>query len=172
MSGGIEKLIEQAAAAAGEMIREVEPVGDSHIEKLLYTALVARVQLGLHEFRFVETLRADDPEPTEDKGQASSLLIMIRPQVVIERRRVDFVVYTYDHRPRILQRPGWRKIIVECDGHEFHERTKEQAKRDRSRDRAATVNRQEFLRFTGSEIWNDPFGCAGEILDLAAWSFG
>jgi len=58
------------------------------------------------------------------------------------------------------------EIAVECDGHDFHERTKEQAKADRSRDRAVQAAGLKILRFTGSEIHNDPFGCAAEVFQF------
>ena len=49
-----------------------------------------------------------------------------------------------------------RKIyVVECDGHDFHERTKEQAAHDRQRDRFMTARAIAVLRYTGSEIYND-----------------
>ena len=34
-----------------------------------------------------------------------------------------------------------KQMIVECDGHDFHERTKEQASRDKERDRLPAVGR-------------------------------
>lgn len=55
------------------------------------------------------------------------------------------------------------KIIVECDGHDFHERTKEQARRDRQRDRDLSYNGWRVLRFTGSEIHENAEGCADSI---------
>lgn len=58
-------------------------------------------------------------------------------------------------------------IAVECDGHQFHERTKEQAAHDRARDRWMTTNNLKVLRFTGSEIFRDPLNCAGQI--FTAW---
>lgn len=39
--------------------------------------------------------------------------------------------------------------VIECDGHEFHERTKRQAARDRSRDRAIQAFGYRIFRFTG-----------------------
>ena len=54
-------------------------------------------------------------------------------------------------------------IAVECDGHEFHEKTKQQAARDKARDRD---------RFTGSEIWKDPGACADEVLVHLWGEFG
>lgn len=70
--------------------------------------------------------------------------------------RVDFMI----------EREG-RRIVVECDGHDFHERTKEQAERDKSRDRELTALGYTVMRFTGSEIWRNPFAAAQEVIDLA-----
>ena len=58
------------------------------------------------------------------------------------------------------------KVVVECDGHDFHERTKEQAQRDKSRDRDMVNNGYTVLRFTGSEIYRDAANCVSEIEDL------
>lgn len=55
------------------------------------------------------------------------------------------------------------KLIVECDGHEWHEKTKEQAQRDKVRDRHFVRNDWQVLRFTGSEINRDAAACAEEI---------
>ena len=57
------------------------------------------------------------------------------------------------------------KIDVECDGHEFHERTKEQAARDRSRDRELTLNGWTVLRFTGSEVHKSAAMCAEQVFE-------
>lgn len=55
-------------------------------------------------------------------------------------------------------------LCVELDGHDFHERTKEQAKRDKSRDRELQASGWVVLRFTGSEVFNDPYECASETM--------
>lgn len=80
----------------------------------------------------------------------------IRPQAQIGSFRVDFLVIPDDNAP---------SLVIECDGHEFHERTKEQAAKDRSRDRALQSMGLGILRFTGSEIWRDPWRCAVEVED-------
>jgi len=62
-------------------------------------------------------------------------------------------------------------IAVECDGHDWHERTPEQAQRDKSRDRQIQGSGIPVLRFTGQEIWRDADRCASEVictLDRAA----
>lgn len=55
-------------------------------------------------------------------------------------------------------------IGIECDGHEWHERTKEQASSDRARDRAILRLGVPTIRFTGSDIHRDADGCALEVM--------
>lgn len=57
-------------------------------------------------------------------------------------------------------------IAIECDGHDYHERTKEQAARDKSRDRQLLRDGWLVMRFTGSEIYNYPRECVAEIRDV------
>ena len=56
-------------------------------------------------------------------------------------------------------------MVIECDGHNFHERTKEQASSDKERDRTLQKFGLLVFRYTGSDIWGDVFGCAHEALD-------
>lgn len=52
------------------------------------------------------------------------------------------------------------KLIIECDGHEFHEKTKEQVKHDNEREYDLKMAGYEILRFSGSQIYNEPLKCA------------
>lgn len=56
-------------------------------------------------------------------------------------------------------------VVVECDGHAFHEKTKEQAARDKARDRFLMIKGWPVLRFTGSEIYKDAGTCAEAVVD-------
>lgn len=47
-------------------------------------------------------------------------------------------------------------LAIECDGHDFHEKTKAQASRDKRRDRELASAGAPVVRFTGSEIFRDP----------------
>jgi very-short-patch-repair endonuclease len=76
--------------------------------------------------------------------------------------RVDFLIYPQDENKNTTI----PHIIVECDGHEFHERTKDQAQRDKKRDRELQKAGLRVLRFTGSEIFEDPDGCAKEVMEI------
>jgi hypothetical protein len=66
-----------------------------------------------------------------------------------------------DHHGRIT-----KEMVVEVDGHEFHDRTEAQASRDRERDRTLQRRGLPVARFTGSDIWHDPFLCAEQALDM------
>lgn len=57
-----------------------------------------------------------------------------------------------------------RHAVVEVDGHDFHEKTKAQAKHDKQRDRQLQAHGYPVYRFTGSEVYSDPFACAGEVI--------
>lgn len=86
----------------------------------------------------------------------------IATQVELSGYRADFSLEYVDHWRRA------RTILIECDGHEFHERTKAQASRDKSRDRKLALAGYHVIRYTGSEIWNDGWRCATEACEIAA----
>lgn len=70
---------------------------------------------------------------------------------------------SFKDRVTIYQTPI---VIVECDGHDFHERTPDQAAHDKSRDRAICTAGFVVIRFTGREIHRDALKCANEIDEL------
>jgi very-short-patch-repair endonuclease len=86
--------------------------------------------------------------------------VTLRPQheLTLEGRtlRIDFVVDFRDGK----------KIAIELDGHDFHERTKAQAEKDRARERTIVRHGYIIQRFTGSEIARNPRKCVDEVIDL------
>ena len=54
-------------------------------------------------------------------------------------------------------------IVIECDGHDFHEKTKDQAARDKRRDREILTAGFPVMRFTGSEIYKSPVQCMEQV---------
>ena len=57
------------------------------------------------------------------------------------------------------------KLVIECDGHETHHSTKEQVKKDNERDFNLKKAGYDVLHFSGSQIFNEPYKCAEEVLD-------
>lgn len=52
------------------------------------------------------------------------------------------------------------RLAIECDGHEFHERTKEQVIHDNEKDYYLKMQGWDVLHFSGSEIYKSPEDCA------------
>lgn len=123
----------------------------SPIERLLLAALVADRDRGIGiDIDFFSTRLP--PPPFE--------CMMVTAQSEIAGYKADFLI-------DVCLRNGNKVIVVECDGHDFHEKTKAQALHDKRRDRIMTHTGARILRFTGSEIWADPARCAEEIYSLA-----
>lgn len=85
--------------------------------------------------------------------------LAIAPQQKVLSYRVDFLVVMRSDES------GHHTAVVECDGHDFHERTKKQARRDKLRDREMQGLGYAVLRFTGSEIYKDAARCAEQVAD-------
>lgn len=81
------------------------------------------------------------------------------PQFQIGKYFVDFLI-------------DGTKIVVEIDGY-WHEKTKEQVKKDRQRERAIEREGFHVVRFTGSEVYHEPQRCIGETIQMILqWSEG
>lgn len=118
----------------------------SPIEKILYVS-----------FDIVYALRMDE----------FPLLLDVTPQCEIKDDEhiyhADFCINCVDSEITEAK----HEIIIECDGHEFHQKTKEQVRRDNEREMHMKMLGYDVLRFSGSQIFNDPIKCANDILDFA-----
>lgn len=129
--------------------KQLEPRCGSPIEILLGAALLFHDKFdGMPGFPLILGEQKDLPF----WGPEARVLI---PQYQFENCRVDWVY-----------RDGDLLTFIECDGHDFHERTKQQAAKDRQRDRQIQSAGHPILRFTGSEICRDPLGCAAQISEF------
>lgn len=163
----VERFEEEAGWAA-EGLRSLK-LG-SPIEAMFLAAFVSVRGWGEWVRVFDTENDGDDPCYVAEYGHAmdgASTRYDVWPQWRIDRYRVDFLI---EYVVPWLRREGggWRqgvtgRLVVECDGHDFHERTKEQAKRDRSMDRDLQQRGLMVLRFTGSEIHADANACAVEV---------
>lgn len=84
--------------------------------------------------------------------------LVVWTEAMLHGYRADLYV-CFTHDDRMVQ------AIVECDGHDWHERTQQQAAYDRARDRALLREGLPTIRFTGSEIHRDANQCAREVLE-------
>lgn len=148
----IEELLEHCESPV-ERILAIALIADGHnAERAMYTAWLKEAIKDASGLGEVPILGNSQIMPLTDR--AGEIVFCQFPVRVGNRTfRLDFAIFTY-----------WgEKIAVEVDGHEFHEKTKEQAARDKSRDRELITSGWTVVRFTGSEIWKDPEGCVGQI---------
>lgn len=133
---------------------------NSPIEQILYTALSV-----VAKANFIEL----SPDPYynflgKEELQKGPYLFC---QHKIGNYRVDFAFLVYEKSFELSSKTEPNlKWVIECDGHDFHEKTKEQATSDKKRDRYLTANGWKILRFSGSEIYKDAYGVAVEILKM------
>lgn len=138
-------------SAVGYNVLSLGRACESPIEIALGAALIVADQLEHPNMRSGFVLC--DAREVENYRQDLALLI---PQFPWEGYRIDFALR--------LPRYRFQYLFIECDGHDFHERTKEQAARDRGKDRLFQTSGIPILRFTGSEIYRDAGACASEVL--------
>lgn len=136
---------------------------ESPIEELLLAALMsAGTTLGNTNVIFMGRHSISDRFIQQET-------VYIHQQAEVGKYRTDFLFHDCSV-PFEISKP--RLMAVECDGHDFHEKTKEQARRDKQRDRYFQSIGVKVLRFTGSEIWQDPDKCAEEIFGELACDDG
>lgn len=87
--------------------------------------------------------------------------IHISAQFRVDKYRVDFKLTQSGIGPDEILTP----IIVELDGHAFHDKDKRQRAYEKARDRALVRAGYRVFHFTGSEVVADPFRVSYEALD-------
>lgn len=78
--------------------------------------------------------------------------------------RADFAVDTEEYFSDCTENVV--KVVFECDGHDFHERTKDQVIKDNNRDYDLKIAGYDVVHFSGSEIYRDPLGCAKRAVEF------
>jgi len=135
---------------------------ESPIERVLAAAIISHPLAEVLSFRKGrrEPLPVDILFESAPTGQWISVSA-IYPQAFIDRYRADFYIESFHKDTRM---PLFR-CAIECDGHDFHEKTKDQVARDKRRDRWFQARGIAVLRFSGAEIWADPASCAEQIFN-------
>lgn len=127
---------------------------DSPIEELFLAGLMAASFRNGDVIEFREGGLLNSPAPTRPTCYQ---------QIRISEFKVDFLLV----KPTAS---SVQNIVIECDGHDYHERTPDQATRDRSRDRFFSMKGYTVLRFTGTELAADAYKCGFEVLQMAILS--
>jgi very-short-patch-repair endonuclease len=139
-------------SSRGRFINAATRLCGSPIEQIMLAALMW-TEYG-YEKKLIEIA---EPGTRHEATQSN---VVIAPQHLIGRHTVDFGIFV-----RFVANEEIR-IVVECDGHDFHEKTKEQAARDKSRQCDLEIAGWRVMRFTGSMIWRDHKWCADRVAKL------
>jgi very-short-patch-repair endonuclease len=85
--------------------------------------------------------------------------LQILQQLTIGRYRADFNICICG----IIGIPPI-SFVIEIDGHEWHEKNKQQVARDKIRERSIVSAGYTILRYSGSEVFNNALGCANDCM--------
>ena len=93
--------------------------------------------------------------------QAAEDIFVLVPQLnLLGVGRVDYAVFV----PQVsMQEP---LLVIEIDGHDYHERTPAQASNDNRRDRALQRRGVAFLRYTATDVLRNSDDAAQEIAQV------
>lgn len=160
-------MVERAKDAAVERwvwsFEHVEKAMQSPIERAMFWGLLSHCDMVSHVpvFGCEPDLPADTPRTRAYGVTGLGEVFVLVPQMPVGKYRIDLALIHLRHA--FGKRESCRPIAIECDGHDFHERTKEQAEHDKERDRVLQVSGWVVARFTGSEIFRDPAEAAGKV---------
>jgi hypothetical protein len=165
MDESIKTLRDRALIAALDTIDDQldqidEMPGHTMTERLLFRAMTLVAKIGQREHESVAFLKPDSRPPEQLEV---STRIYVSPQVQSQHGQFDFAVYAFDHAPRYLSKPGWRRLVVQVDTGPNAPLSVEVSRTDAEDTR---------MIFTHSQIGADAWLAALRIFDWASWSFG
>lgn len=136
-----------ALSSDAEMVLEESLIDcESPIEQILSLALEQLNIVNIYKFNpFVDIVEIEKQKELQCGNK---------------KYRADFFI------PVIYKNQENKCFVIECDGHEFHQKTKEQVERDNIRMRTLQKYGYEIIRFSETEIWHRPYKCANEVLNI------
>ncbi len=118
-------------------------------ELTLYINVFSQMDSPIEQLFYVALhfqIRAQELPETE-------IQIEIINQCEIENFRVDFLISGFN-----------KNVIVELDGHNFHEMAEKERRYEKSRDRYFQKKGYKVFHYTGKEITDNPFNAVNEVL--------
>lgn len=140
-----------------EMFNQINDVGiSSPIEQLFFIALHAVARANLCDV---------DAEAYMDHAgnHCIGAGVHTQPQFKIGTYRVDFLIQHLGYGAM-----AWaerEEVVVELDGHDFHDKDKRQRSYEKARERHIVKAGYKILRYTGSDVVADPYKVAYEVLE-------
>lgn len=153
MSSRLRSIVASAAAL------DVERVTDELWDSAEFQRMGSEIERAFAA-HFVVGCRLRQIPYSLSRPNSPSDCIFLAPQVQIGVYRVDFLLGIG------TESSDADCVVIECDGHDFHDRTPQQAERDKSRDRYLNQHVKAVARFTGREIYRDVDACLADATKI------
>lgn len=153
---------DESFARLGEIYSHIE----SPIERAFFAAFIERSFFGGVSDVLIVSSDTTCPVMLLTEGGCGTEETTVSVQHKIGKYTADFAITV--RFPLKTEPSDFINVVVECDGHDYHERTKEQAAHDKKRDIEMTMLGWSVVRFTGSQIHKDAAGCANGVLELVS----
>lgn len=128
----------------------------SPIEDIFYIAMAnrcAQLDIPLDQDPYPHIINYFNTGPLPDPVYG----LYTESQHSIGKYKVDFLI-TYQLHNRN------KSIVVELDGHEFHDKDKKQRSYEKARDRFILSKGYKIFHFTGSDVVRSPYSVIDEVL--------
>lgn len=172
MEKNVKEFVEQCAERLGNYSSDEFKIDLEYIEKHGYGRSTEIIESPIEQILFAAILFK-----TKMNNLRNGLIeigdfyivdeIEIEPQFLIGKYKVDFKItnqksiYSKKENKTI---DISRSILVECDSQQWHERTEKERRYEKARDRYFTKKNLKIFHYTGTEITEQPFEVASEIL--------
>jgi len=157
--GKCERAIGRYAAECydADIYNDIQNGVESPIEQLFLYAFkaICRIESGY------ET----EVEADADEDGPFWFGMIIKQQDKIGKYRADFCI-SYNPYQKAKDRSDQKAVVVELDGHEFHDKDERQRRYEKARDRFFQKNGYVIFHYTGSEICRDPLVAASEVFSF------
>ena len=165
-----DKINDMAKIIAEELVEYVTDISaeivESPIERLMKSAFLMReykkIAASILNISFIINEDMNTIEDAVNHAVRSPFMIVVMSQAKIGPYRSDFLAAFNPGRSG--SKSALKLLAIECDGHEFHQKTKQQAASDRARDRYFLKQGVPVMRFTGSEIWENAINCVDDVI--------
>lgn len=165
IADNVHKFLDKAAALHGEFQQQSfsQELYSNCIDNNITSPIEQMFLIACHAMcasRYLEV----NPGPSVDRNGnlCRGYGVFISTQYPVGKYKVDFLLSQNEIGPSEILTP----VIVELDGHDFHDKDKRQRSYEKSRDRYLVKEGFRVLHFTGSDVVSDPFKVAFEALSM------
>ena len=165
LENNVLKFLEQSSSKYAEIKKQefVENILAEILEKNITSPIEKMFYISFHVLTSLAGESVNSPDIVyDDFSVETGYGLHIYPQHKIGKYTVDFLL-TYHPETK---KQNTKKVVVELDGHDFHDKDKSQRAYEKARDRYLVSEGYSVLHYTGSELVNNPHQVVCEAVKL------